>query len=418
MAQDEASRATATVPGEAGRPNFWLIAVLVTAALLALYWFFLRTAYVPVLVNLDPQDAAEIAKVLDAKKIAYRFEAEGRTLAVPEGEADKARIELAGSELPMKGQIGFELFNQSDMGLTEFAQKINYQRALQGELARTILLLDGIQTARVHLGLPERSVFRGEQEQPKASVALILKPGKALSAGTVLGIQRLVAGAVPDMPVDAVAVLDGTGKVISPESAPNPASAGASDAVVEQARQRLVAAIADDHPELKVGVVLSLRYKAEPAASAGATADANKVATGSDELPRRGTPDYAYAVRLTSERPLDDGLRSDLQSTVSSTLGLDPARGDTLVFLVGPILDAGDMQPATVPSDQVVARAAQPQSIPNRFVWTDWWPVIVAAALGSLLAWLAWQRLRRTREDKLAGFTDLLRQRLEAEAGS
>ena len=134
MAETEGSPASPASWATPRRPSFWLVALTIIAALFAIYWFFLRATYLPVLVNLEAQDAADVAKVLDTKKIGYRFEDDGRTIAVLSDQIDKARVELAGSELPMKGQIGFELFNQSDMGLTEFAQKINYQRALQGEL--------------------------------------------------------------------------------------------------------------------------------------------------------------------------------------------------------------------------------------------------------------------------------------------
>ena len=129
--------------------------------LLGIYWFALRTRYEPIMTAVAPDEAVEVVKVLETKKIAYRLADEGHTILVASAEADRARLELVGSELPIRGQVGFELFNQSDMGLTEFAQKINYQRALQGELARTILLLKGIESVRVHLGLPERAAERG-----------------------------------------------------------------------------------------------------------------------------------------------------------------------------------------------------------------------------------------------------------------
>ncbi|MEQ1495504.1 MAG: flagellar basal-body MS-ring/collar protein FliF [Novosphingobium sp.] len=407
-------------PVSAVRPNFWLIAVLITVVLAALYWFFLRSAYVPVLVNLDPQDAAEIAKVLDKKKIEYRFESAGRTIAVVEAEADRARIELAGSELPMKGQIGFELFNQSDMGLTEFAQKINYQRALQGELARTILLLDGIQAARVHLGLPERSMFRGEQEQPKASVTLILKPGKSLSAATVLGIQRLVAGAVPELPVETIAVLDGTGRVVSPETQTQSNPAGTSDAVVETVRQRLIAAIARNHPDLRFGANVSLRYGEPKRPDLAGRSSSESDAAQASEYPSRGVPDYSYAIRLTSEQPIEEGQRNELQRLVAETLDFDPSRGDTLVFLVGPILTETVPAPITGSSERIVAKAETTKAENSGFQWQDWWlalPLLGVALLG-LAYWTDRRRREARRTADLGQFAELLRQRLEVEVGA
>ncbi|WP_374531694.1 flagellar basal-body MS-ring/collar protein FliF [Novosphingobium sp.] len=416
MTTSTAENAASLAPGSARRPNFWLLALLVTVAVFGLYWFFVRTTYVPVLVNLDAQDAAEIAKVLDGKKIGYRFEDDGRTIAVVNSEADKARIELAGSELPMKGQIGFELFNQSDMGLTEFAQKINYQRALQGELARTILLLDGIQTVRVHLGLPEHNMFRGEQDKPKASVTLILKPGRSLSSATVEGIQRLVAGAVPDLPQSEVAVLDGSGRVVSPEIARDPAPDAASDAILNSARERLKSAVTRLHPDLRFGLVASLRY-VEPGEAAKRRADdGQSSAHPVSEILPRGVPDYVYAVRITTEEPIMDGVRADIERAAQQELGLDADRGDSLVFLVGPIQPEAPRQQASLGS-QIVAQAAPAQAASGGLTWRDWWMAAPLLAIPLLLAALWSDRRRRLarRKDQLSEFANLLRQRLEAE---
>ncbi|MEQ1540702.1 MAG: flagellar basal-body MS-ring/collar protein FliF [Novosphingobium sp.] len=400
-----------TGPGEAraGQPRFWLLAAAIFAVLFALYWFVLRAVYVPVLVDLEPQDAVEIAKVLDDKKLTYRLEDQGQTIAVVSDQTDRARIELAGSELPAKGQIGFELFNQSDMGLTEFAQKINFQRALQGELARTILLLDGIQTVRVHLGLPERGLFRGEQDPAKASITLVLKPGKSVSAATVSGIQRLVAGAIPDLSPDAVAVLDGTGRLISavPDIAAAPPAT--SDAVIGDARQRLRTAIARAHPNLDFDVSLSLHYLTpqRPDAPAGQAVQAMPSA--------RGSPDFTYAVRITTPTVIDAGLRSDIDRLSRETLGIESARGDGLVFLTGaPPPEAVKPPPA---SDLIVARAVPQPSARHGFDWQIWWPFALAGAAGliGLALWHDRRRARVRREAELSSFAEALRLRLEAE---
>lgn len=418
MAETEGNPASPASWATPRRPSFWLVALTIIAALFAIYWFFLRATYLPVLVNLEAQDAADVAKVLDAKKIGYRFEDDGRTIAVLSDQIDKARVELAGSELPMKGQIGFELFNQSDMGLTEFAQKINFQRALQGEISRTILLLDGIQTVRVHLALPERSLFRGEQEQAKASVTLILKPGKALSSATVLGIQRLVAGAVPDLSVEAVTVLDGTGRMVSPDVQPSASPEVSSDALVESIRQRIIAAIARIHPDLRFGLVASVHYLQGTAGKAARRASEGEVgqAEPAADYAPRGVPDYVYALRLTTEQPVAEGLRSDLERMISQELDLAPARGDSLVFLVGPILP----QPAVrqpEPRDTIVARADVSKIPATPFAWHDWWLGLpaVAALLVGLAVWSDRRRVRTTRESDLANFAEVLRQRLDTD---
>jgi flagellar M-ring protein FliF len=387
-------------------PRLWLIAGLLFAALFAAYWLLIRTAYVPVLTNVSPQDAADIVKVLDERKLPYRLADGGRTILVASDKADAARIELVGSELPMRGQVGFELFNQSDMGLTEFAQKINYQRALQGELARTILLLDGIESVRVHLGLPEHGVFRDEQAQPKASVTLILKPGTSLTEGTVSGIQRMIAGAIPEMRADDVSVLDGSGRIVSRERAAAAPLAG-SDALLAGYRRQIAAAISRDHPGLRYDLNLSLRYLAPPPEGTA------------PPLAPRGDPDFAVNIRVTTPAALDDSLRLELMQTIETAVGFDRIRGDAILFLVGNMPAASPSPPAPITNDRVVAKAAKPANVAGGGRWPPAWALLPLALAGLLAA--AWYRSRRGRalgdRPALADFAEQLRTRLAALAG-
>ncbi len=146
---------------------FGALFALVVAVLAGTYFAFLRPGYAVLYENIREADAAEIIAVLDKQGIDYRLEDDGHRVLVPDDEVGRARVLVAGSGVAMGGVVGFELFNDTDMGLTEFAQKVNYQRALQGELARTIMGMDGIVFARVHLSLPERTLFRAEQAGPR-----------------------------------------------------------------------------------------------------------------------------------------------------------------------------------------------------------------------------------------------------------
>src|SRR3954454_16858263 len=128
-------------------------AVLLCALLAAFWLLFLRTDYGVLFSRLREPDAATIVAELDKRKIPYRLEQGGTTILVPADRVDNTRLAVMGEDLPLKGQVGFELFNKSDMGLTDFAQKINYQRALQGELARTIMTVESVDSARVHLSI-------------------------------------------------------------------------------------------------------------------------------------------------------------------------------------------------------------------------------------------------------------------------
>src|SRR5688572_70501 len=140
---------------------FLLVFAGSVALLAAGYYFFLRTEYAVLYSDLRPADASAVVAELDGRGIAYQLRDAGSTIAVAADGADAARLAIAGSHVPSRAAVGFELFNESDMGLTDFAQRINYQRALQGELARTIMTISGVESARVHLALPERSLFRG-----------------------------------------------------------------------------------------------------------------------------------------------------------------------------------------------------------------------------------------------------------------
>lgn len=398
--------------------SIWLIGGLVFVILLAGYWLFIRTTYVPLLSNLTPQDASEIVKVLDDKKVAYRLADEGRTVLVASDKADSARIELVGSELPMRGQVGFELFNQSDMGLTEFAQKINYQRALQGELARTILLMDGIDAVRVHLGLPERGVFRDIQAQPKASVTLVLKPGTTLTESTVAGIQRLVAGAIPDMPVDNVAVLDGTGRVISTDLPAAQEPLTTSDAILGNYRSRISAAIIRLHPSLRYHLSLSF-HNASQIVDGRMTKEGGEPGAKRNAVAPRGDPDFAVNVRFTTATALDESQRLEMLELIRETIGFDEGRGDGILFLVGPI-PPGDKAPIALDSpDRVVAQSAPPAQVAARSLWETYWPFAVIA-IAVLLFW-AWFRDRRRagfrRQGELTSFTAELRERLKSSDG-
>src|SRR5579872_7380692 len=166
--------------------------VLICGIGAATYFLFLRSPYSTLFTNLRTSDAATIVADLDKNKVPYRLQDSGSTILVPSNIVDATRLNIMSEDLPIKGTVGFELFNKSDMGLTEFAQKINYQRALQGELARTIMAMDSVDEARVHLALAEPTVFRDDQKPPKAAVTIISRPGRRLTDSTIRGIQRLV----------------------------------------------------------------------------------------------------------------------------------------------------------------------------------------------------------------------------------
>lgn len=178
-------------------------------------WWALRPGYVALAQNLRPADASEIGTALSGWGVPYRFEDGDKTVLVPVDQVYSLRMKLAEEGIPKGGSIGFEAFKDSDYGVTEFAQRVNYQRALQGELERTIESMREVQSARVHLTIHHADLFEKDQNPSKGSVTLHLRPNAHLGARQVVGIQRLMASAVDGLQPDSVTVLDQDGTVLS-----------------------------------------------------------------------------------------------------------------------------------------------------------------------------------------------------------
>src|SRR6201996_6092409 len=157
--------------------------------------------------GLEPADAQAVTAQLAAKKIPYLVSPDGTSVTVPADQVDAARLEVASHDAPHSGRIGFEIFDKVSWGQTEFDEKVNYQRALEGELERTIQTMSNVESARVHLVMATDSVFMDRERGAKASVTLRLKNG-TLSRAEISEISRLVAGAVDELKPADVVIID------------------------------------------------------------------------------------------------------------------------------------------------------------------------------------------------------------------
>lgn len=196
------------------------MAVVVAAALIicgAVWgWAAANTpSYAVLFGNLEPGDAAAIVERLKGQKIGFKLERAGTEIWVPEQVVYETRLQLAGEGLPNGGGQGFELFDQQKFGESEFSEQVKYHRALEGELTRTITALSGVESARVHLVLPSRSVFVNSENSASASVALKLKPGAKLSREQTKGLVHLVASSVRGLSPENVTIIDGSGRRLS-----------------------------------------------------------------------------------------------------------------------------------------------------------------------------------------------------------
>lgn len=183
-------------------------AAVVTVAVLAAFVHLIATPdYKPLVTGMEAADAEALGAKLAAKNIQYEISSDGKTVSVPSDQIDSSRMEVAADGMPHSGRLGFELFDKVNWGQTEFDEKVNYQRALEGELERSIQTLKDVDSVRVHLVMPTDSVFVDRERKAKASVVLKLKSGR-LSDETQQGIARLVAGAVDDLNPEDVTVID------------------------------------------------------------------------------------------------------------------------------------------------------------------------------------------------------------------
>jgi flagellar M-ring protein FliF len=167
--------------------------------------------------QLSIDDAAAVTTKLREMHIPYTLKGDGTTILVPSTMVYDARLRLATEGLPQGGGVGFEVFDQRSFGMTEFLQKLNYQRALQGELARTITQLAAVQSARVHIVLPEKSLFVSQQERTTASVVLKLVPSRRLTPDQIRGITYLVSSSVEGLQPADVTIVDTNGHILSRE---------------------------------------------------------------------------------------------------------------------------------------------------------------------------------------------------------
>ncbi|MDC0724647.1 flagellar basal-body MS-ring/collar protein FliF [Phytobacter diazotrophicus] len=165
--------------------------------------------------NLSDQDGGAIVTQLTQMNVPYRFSDNGGAIEVPADKVHELRLRLAQQGLPKGGAVGFELLDQEKFGISQFSEQVNYQRALEGELARTIETLGPVKSARVHLAMPKPSLFVREQKSPSASITVNLAPGRAMDDGQITAIVHLVSSAVAGLPPGNVTVVDQSGRLLT-----------------------------------------------------------------------------------------------------------------------------------------------------------------------------------------------------------
>jgi len=188
-------------------------------AVMAVFWLWSQQPDYRVLFsNFSDKDGGSIVAALEKMNVPYKFSDSGTAILVPAGQVHEARLKLASDGLPKGGNIGFELLENQKFGVSQFVEQVNFQRALEGELERSIQSIGAVEVARIHLAIPKASVFVRDQQKPTASVLLNLRPGRSLDAQQVSAVVHLVASSVPDLPAGNVTVVDQNGNLLSDTS--------------------------------------------------------------------------------------------------------------------------------------------------------------------------------------------------------
>ncbi|MGE8688514.1 MAG: flagellar basal-body MS-ring/collar protein FliF [Achromobacter sp.] len=190
-------------------------AAALVAAIVAVAMWSSEPNYKVLFSNLDDRDGGAIVTALGTMNVPYRYNDTGTALLVPADRVYDARLQLASQGLPRGGSVGFELMDNARFGASQFAEQINYQRGLEGELARSIEAMHTVQHARVHLAMPRQSLFVRERQAPTASVLLNVYPGRSLSDAQVSAISWLVASSVPELTAENVSIVDQNGRLLS-----------------------------------------------------------------------------------------------------------------------------------------------------------------------------------------------------------
>lgn len=424
------------------------IALLAIVTAASLVWV-LRDPYVPLVAAADTERLNEILRMLETAQVEHSVADHTDTVLVPRSQLLKARAAISPEDANVPPAVGLELFKETDFSSTDFAQRINYQRALQGELTRTIEKIAAVRSARVHVILPDSGFFKRNSAKPTAAVSVTLRSGKVLSAVQVRGIQRLVAASVPEIKLDDVVVLDDSGASLTRPTADIEGELSAAqldlkrqaDQYLESKLQRLLQELAP-HGLAAVSVDTTLDEKQlrvtteEPIAARAATANNHAagvlvkerqsqrghvgglVQTDSDQDVDGNEWEYEYKVGSRIEQALSapgsirritaavalEGAPRELTSTaveelVTHAVGIDRARGDAVTVLLLPAAqDASD--PAVEAAHPPATNVDPVSSLAPRSwaLWHQWAAVLTLslAAMAIAIATLLW-RMKRAR---------------------
>jgi flagellar M-ring protein FliF len=444
-------------------------AAMIVIVTVAIAVWLMRDQYVTFASQLSSERVNELALELERAKLDYRVAESGDALSVPQSQLGKARAAVAGGEFGGPPSVGLELFKETDFSSTDFAQRINYQRALQGELTRTIETIAGVRKARVHVILPDGGVLKRNVTKASAAVSLAMYPGEHLSRSQVRGVQRLVAASVPEIKLDDVVVLDETGISLTRagggegegelssaqldlkrqadgylegklarllgELLPDGAVTVSVDTTLDFRQLRVtteepIAAVASTNGSHATGVLVRERQSQRGRAAAGLMQTGDYI----DDSPSDADgvdAEYEYKVGHRMEQTLStpgsiervsvavalQGAPADLQAPaieelVAHAVGIDRSRGDSVAVLLLPAARA-NAAPEIAPQLPIEREDSKPapKQVPGRGFGglpSPWHgPIaVLAIGLGALLIALLWRVRQRSRATQEPSVSD------------
>ncbi len=258
------------------------------AVIVALFLWMRSPDYRVLLSNLSAKDGGDIVSQLTQMNMSYQLADNGSAILVPADKVHELRLKLAQAGLPKGGNTGFELLDKEQFGISQFSEQVNYQRALEGELSRTIESLSPVQTARVHLAIPKPTLFVREQKSPTASVTVGLLPGRALDEGQISAIVHMVSGSVSGLTSSNVIIVDQTGRLLTNNDNSQQSVSTSQMRLTQETEARLKQRIED--------LLAPLVGRANVQAQVTAQVDYSKVEQTAEEYKPNQQPDSA-AVR-------------------------------------------------------------------------------------------------------------------------
>ena len=290
-------------------------AALVVAVMMAVWMWSQQPEYRVLFANYSDRDGGAITASLDQMAVKYKFSDGGSAILVPANQVHDVRLKLAAQGLPKGGNVGFELMENQKLGVSQFLEQVNYQRSLEGELARSIQSLAAVSAARVHLALPKPQVFVRDQQKPTASVLLNLQTGRTIDAAQVSAIVHLVASSVAELPPSNVTVVDQAGNLLSDTSK----SAGAKQ--LDPNQLKYVAQLQQSIVKQVESLIVPLVGQGNVRAEATADVDFAQVDTAAESY-KPNSPPAASAIR--SQQSSEAGAAGASASGVPGALSNQP----------------------------------------------------------------------------------------------